>query len=215
MIIEHPSEVPWGQIHALYMDWPWQYRVWKGQRTRTADAHYPTLTLAAGRGLPIYDLMSDDSMLFFWITMPYLVDGIAMVTHWGFEFKTCAFTWVKRTTHGKWHVGLGHYTRANAELCLLFTKGKPRRHSKSVRQLIEAPIGKHSAKPHEIYQRIEELTGPGIFLEMFARNEQPGWLSMGIDLPAVGQGRDVRYVLGRGPDTCSVCGKEVCDHQRG
>ena len=83
--------------------------------------------------------------------------------------------------------GLGYYTRANPEQCWLFVKDKPNgargrgltRIDKGVRRLIVSPIGRHSAKPHETYNRIERLFGDVSRVELFARNLREGWDSWG------------------------------------
>lgn len=39
---------------------------------------------------------------------------------WGFEYKTCAFAWIKKNRKSNTNFwGMGAYTRANAEICLL------------------------------------------------------------------------------------------------
>ena len=49
----------------------------------------------------------------------------------GLEYKTVAFYWVKLNTaakhEGDYFTGLGYWTRANPEQCLLATRGKPSR----------------------------------------------------------------------------------------
>jgi len=72
-------------------------------------------------------------------------------------------------------MGLGYWTRANAEICLLATKGTPRRVSASVRQVIDAPIMRHSQKPDECRNRIVELLGDIPRIELFARDKADGW----------------------------------------
>ena len=79
---------------------------------------------------------------------------------------------------GKPVIGMGKWTRKQTELCLLFTKGKPRVLSHSVREIIDAPRREHSRKPDETYERIEQLVS-GPYLEMFARQNWPGWSSWG------------------------------------
>ena len=71
--------------------------------------------------------------------------------------------------------GLGYWTRANPEMCLLATKGKPKRISKSVNQLIISKLQEHSKKPDEIRNRIVELCGDLPRIELFARQKTPGW----------------------------------------
>ena len=107
-----------------------------------------------------------------WMSGFALPDALRLAKTWGFEFKTIAFIWDKNT------MGMGYWTRKQAEVCLLFTKGKPRRLSKGVRQIIRAPRREHSRKPDEIYGRIMSLVN-GPYLEMFARQQWPGWDALG------------------------------------
>ena len=72
-------------------------------------------------------------------------------------------------------MGNGYWTRANSELCLLATKGKPKKISCSVRQIIDSRIRKHSQKPDETYSRIIELLGDLPRIELFARQHVNGW----------------------------------------
>jgi N6-adenosine-specific RNA methylase IME4 len=90
----------------------------------------------------------------------------------------------------KFNVGLAHWTLSNTEACLLFGKGQPKRKSKKVRQLVIARRGRHSAKPDEMYRRIERLA-PGPYVEIFARQHRPGWVSIGDGV----DGMDIRYTL--------------------
>ena len=65
---------------------------------------------------------------------------------------------------------MGYYTRANAEIVLLFTKGKPiTRHARDIPQVLISSRGKHSEKPDEIRKRIVRLFGEVDRLELFAR----------------------------------------------
>ena len=75
-------------------------------------------------------------------------------------------------------MGNGYGTRHNAEICWLGRRGKPQRKSKGVRELIVAPIREHSRKPDEVYQRIETLCA-GPYVELFARQQWPGWICVG------------------------------------
>jgi N6-adenosine-specific RNA methylase IME4 len=82
---------------------------------------------------------------------------------------------------GNFFTGLGFWTRANPEPCLLATRGKPHRCSASVRKLIVSPRREHSRKPDEVYERIEALC-QGPYLELFARFARPGFSRPGWDL---------------------------------
>ena len=161
----------------LYCDPPWQYRVWskKGQG-RTAESHYNTMPLEEICALPVGQLAAPDSALFLWVTSPHLPCAFSVIDAWGFTFKSIAFVWIKKNKKADslfW--GLGHWTRANAELCLLATRGRPPRVSKSVHQVIMSPIEAHSKKPDEVRHRIVELMGDVPRIELFARNYTRGW----------------------------------------
>jgi N6-adenosine-specific RNA methylase IME4 len=75
-------------------------------------------------------------------------------------------------------VGMGYWTRANSEVCLLATRGKPKRLNADVRQGIIEPRREHSRKPDCVPGRIERLVA-GPYLELFARTTRPGWDSWG------------------------------------
>lgn len=215
-LIDHPDLVPWGGIDVGYFDCNWQYRVRSRKGlSRSAENHYDTLSIEELGKLPINELLSKNAWLFAWVTLPTMFEARDMIEHcWGLHYATTAFVWAKRTsTYGRkackplWHVGTGHYTRANTELCLLFKKGKglPRQ-SKSVRQLVEWPVSKvHSEKPKGIYHDIFRLAEGDhydirnlqyTYMEAFARNFWPGYMSMGRDLPNKDQGPDIRWLLG-------------------
>jgi len=115
--------------------------------------------------------------VFLWATDPLLPRAFDLITAWGFEYKTIAFYWVKLNSAAKhnadFFTGLGYWTRANPEQCLLATRGKPTRRAKNVRRLVVEKRREHSRKPDCIRERIERLvTGP--YLEWFARETKPG-----------------------------------------
>ena len=59
-----------------------------------------------------------------WATMPKLEEALSLIKAWGFNYKSAAFVWVKRNKKAPtWFWGMGRYTRSNAELCLLATRG--------------------------------------------------------------------------------------------
>lgn len=125
--------------------------------------------------MPVEQLTLPDAALFLWVTMPMLPIGIEVIKSWGFDYRTVAFNWIKRTKTGKLFWGMGNWSRACSELCLLGIKGKPKRRSASVHSVIESQIRKHSQKPDEARVRIEELLGDVKRVELFARDSVPGW----------------------------------------
>ena len=145
----------------------------------------PKLTMTAwdlmqSKAFRVADWAAPDCALFLWATDPSLPQALEVISAWGFAYKTVAFTWVKTTKDGSgFPIGCGYWTRANPEMCLLATRGRPQRLSRSVRQLLFAPRREHSRKPDEAYTRIEALVS-GPYLEMFARSRRQGWESWGI-----------------------------------
>lgn len=100
-----------------------------------------------------------------------------LIKAWGFTYKTIAFTWIKQNRKGDGiFKGMGYYTRSNAELCLIATRGKIlERKSKSVSSVIISHLEEHSRKPMEARQRIVELYGDLPRIELFARQYADGW----------------------------------------
>jgi len=126
--------------------------------------------------LPVNTLADTDCTLFLWVTFPVLPDAFDVIKAWGFTYKTVAFCWVKRNKKSPgWFFGMGNWTRANAEICLLATNGNPKRLSASVRQIIDTPLEEHSKKPDETRERIIQLMGDLPRVELFARQSPPGW----------------------------------------
>ena len=166
------------QYGAILADPPWRYETWSGKgRDRCPDArHYEVMPLAKLRNIEIP--AADDCALFLWVTDPMLLVGLDLMSTWGFTYKTVAFTWAKTGVGVPFPMGNGYWTRANPEMCLLGTRGRPKRLHKDVRQLIVAPRRQHSRKPDEVYERIVRLV-PGPYLEMFARTVRKGWDSHG------------------------------------
>ena len=165
------------KYNVILADPPWAYRVWSKKGIgRTAENHYPTMSIEDIRALPVGDLADDNCALFLWITFPQLNEAFSLIESWGFTYKTVAFVWVKQNKKVPslfW--GLGYWTRTNAEVCLLATRGKPKRQSASVHQVILSPVEQHSKKPDEVRERIVTLMGDVPRVELFARQQAPGW----------------------------------------
>jgi N6-adenosine-specific RNA methylase IME4 len=108
-----------------------------------------------------------------------------------FEYKTVGFYWVKLNTASKhdadYFTGLGYWTRANPEQCLLATRGKPTRLAKDVRRLVVERRREHSRKPDGVRERIERLVA-GPYLELFARETKQGWDCWGDQVVLFDQG---------------------------
>lgn len=168
----------------IYADPPWSYKDKALSGNRGAACKYPVMGIKDICDLPIKNLTEKNCALFIWATMPKLNEAFDVIKAWGFVYKTCAFTWVKQNKKSDslfW--GMGNWTRANAELCLLAIKGKPKRIDAGVHSIILSHIEEHSKKPAETRDRITTLLGEGASkIELFARQEVNGWDCWGNEI---------------------------------
>lgn len=187
MSLSNPFDgMPRNHFAAIYADPPWHYEVWAEGSSRTASSKYNVMPTEEIGALPIAQLAADNCALFMWITWPKAQDAFRLFELWGFTYKTCAFSWIKADARqvemfrddSDPFVGMGYWTRANSEVCLLGTRGKPQRLNADVRQAIIEPRREHSRKPDCVYSRIERLVA-GPYLELFARTTRENWTSWG------------------------------------
>lgn len=128
------------------------------------------------KALPVSEIAAENCVLFMWTTIPFLRQSFEVIESWGFRYKTVAFVWIKKNRKADslfW--GNGYWTRANAELCMLATRGHPKRESAAVHQVILTHIEEHSKKPQEARERIVKLMGDVPRIELFARQKTDGW----------------------------------------
>lgn len=160
----------------IYADPPWDYRDKALAGNRGAGCKYPTQSKEWFERLNIKGITDHNCVLFLWVTMPKLDEVFDLIKAWGFTYKTVAFTWVKRNKKAdSWFMGMGMWTRANAEICLLATKGKPKRVCSGVHSIIDTHIEGHSKKPDCVRGRIIDLIGNVPRIELFARQKTDGW----------------------------------------
>lgn len=160
---------------------------------RGAGFKYPQMKLADIKALRVQDLAADNALLYLWAVPPMLPEALEVMAAWGFKYKTFAFTWIKTTSKGTPAFGMGHYTRANAEVVLLGKRGKGVPViDHGVNQVVLAPRREHSRKPDEVRDRIDQLhasylDGVGR-VELFARaqSSHDGWDLWGNDPEIVG-----------------------------
>lgn len=150
-------------------------------------SHYACMSTADIAKLPVNQLAAKDCALLMWATAPMLPDAIDLMRAWGFTFKS-AGAWAKQSSTGqKWAFGTGYCFRSAAEFFLLGTIGKPKIKSRSVRNLIVAPVREHSRKPVDQYEMAEQLfDGPHV--ELFSRTGRPGWQSWGNEAGKFSEG---------------------------
>ena len=177
----------------IYADPPWRFKNWsmselakRGEKwaRRNGRSPYDVMDNEQVYSLPVSQIADKNCVLFLWATYPKLPEALETIKRWGFIYKTVAFTWVKKNKKSEgWHFGLGYWTRANPEICLLATKGNPRRKNNSVSNLTIEPLEEHSKKPDVIRQRIVKLMGSGLIrIELFARRTTNSQYTEGWDV---------------------------------
>lgn len=172
----------------LLLDCPWKFETYSDKGNGKAPP-YHLLSLPDLYKLPIPDILEDNSIVFSWVTDPFLEIAFDIHKHWGLTYKTVGFYWIKTSIDGaNYPIGTGYYTRANPEQCLIYTKGKGlKRKDNSVPKLIISPRKKHSRKPDESYERIDLLYPEAKKIEIFATRQMKGYTSLGYDI----DGKDV------------------------
>lgn len=197
--------LPGKKYNIIYADPPWSYEDKASAGNRGAGFKYDLMTDTEIYDLPVQDIAADDCILFMWATYPKIQEALNTIKAWGFTYKTIGFQWIKENKSGNGHfMGMGHWTRANSEPCLIATKGdavhvvldeegsapcliatkgKPKRISAGVRQLVFSPLRAHSQKPDEVRDKIVELVGDLPRIELFARSAAEGWDCWGNEAP--------------------------------
>lgn len=169
------------KYNIVYADPPWNY----GSFPSTSDHYaYPLMSTNDICALPVQDIVKPDALLFLLTTMTHLPDAFRVIEAWGFNYVTNGFTWVKTNTRSpSLFLGMGYWTRQNAELCLVAKRGRPSRCDRSVSSVVMAPRGKHSQKPAVVRRHIVQICGDLPRVELFAREKSPGWDTWGNEVP--------------------------------
>lgn len=176
--------LPLGAFGVVLADPPWTFKTRSPKGwAKSPQHHYVTMSIADICALPVASLAAPDCALVMWATAPHLPQAFMVIESWGFTFKT-AGAWAKRTkTDRAWQFGTGYILRSAAEFFLIGTRGKPKVKSRSVRNLIVAPIGRHSEKPAAMHGVCEALW-PGVpKVELFARARVSGFVPWGLEVP--------------------------------
>ena len=158
----------------IYADPPWRYE--QKRLSGAAEHHYKTMSIEDICNLPISKIAAKDSVLFLWATFPQLPEALRVMKAWGFRYKTIGFVWLKKNKKAdSWFFGLGFWTRGNCEICLLATRGHPKRKAANIHQFIISPLEAHSKKPDIAREKIVALMGDLPRIELFARQPTDGW----------------------------------------
>lgn len=157
----------------IVADPPWKFASNSAAKPgRNAFRHYECMTLAE-----VQEHRPDaakDALIFMWVTVPHLPSGIAVLSAWGFKYKS-SLVWIKD------RIGTGYWARNRHELVLIGTRGKfpcpkPAPFPDSV---IEGQQRQHSRKPDALQDRIDAIWPDARKMEMFARQQRPGWTAWG------------------------------------
>lgn len=181
--------LPYRHFRVITADPPWDFKSnSKAKPGRNARRHYKTMSLAEIRAMPVEQFAAENSVLFFWITGPLLVQGahIPIMRSWGFEPTAMGFDWIKLNpnsssvffTQADIFKGGGFTTRKNAEYVVLGKRGRSVRENAGVSSVLISPRREHSQKPEDFHKRVMQYTS-GPYLELFGRQQRDGWTVRG------------------------------------
>jgi N6-adenosine-specific RNA methylase IME4 len=169
-------------FNLIMADPPWRFKV-RSRKTglkKSADIHYPTMTLADIMAMPVQAIAADDCILWLWCTWPMLQQGHEVMKAWGFDYRTGG-AWHKLTANGKTAFGTGYIHRSASEPWLIGVRGRPKT-TRVVRNIIAEARREHSRKPDDAFTKAEQLMPMARRIELFARQRRPGWDSWGKEV---------------------------------
>lgn len=172
-----------GMFRVIYADPPWKYNdsgATVDGSLGKAERHYPGMTIDELCALPVQAHALDNSVLFMWVTAPFLLlkpGPREVLEAWGFTYKS----------HWIWHKVLGmhgHYSHVVHELVVIATRGDGQ--PDVTTDLPQSVItirrpGEHSEKPDEVRKLITKHWTEGPYLELFGRKRVAGWSVFGND----------------------------------
>ncbi|WP_078321245.1 MT-A70 family methyltransferase [Mycobacteroides chelonae] len=177
-----------GGFRCLLADPPWRFGNRRSGMSPESGLRprYPTMALDDICGMPVQSIAAQDAHLYLWVPSAMLPEGLKVMQHWGFRYTT-SITWLKTRLDGEPDgSGVGFYFRNAAELLLFGVRGSLRTlpAARSMTNVIAARRREHSRKPTEQYWLIEQ-SSPGPRVELFAREERPGWTVWGDESESV------------------------------
>ncbi len=171
------------RFRTVLADPPWQFQNRTG---KMAPEHrrlnrYPTMGLREICDLPVEAIVAETAHLYLWVPNALLPDGLKVMEHWGFAYKSNLVWFKTRKDGGPDRRGVGFYFRNVTEVLLFGVRGRNARTLAPGRRqenLIAAQKREHSRKPDEQYGVIEACS-PGPRIELFARGPRVGWTVWG------------------------------------
>ena len=171
------------RFSTVLADPPWQFqnRTGKMAPEHKRLSRYPTMSLQEIKDLPVEAIVKDTAHLYLWVPNALLADGLQVMEHWGFTYKTNLIWYKVRKDGGPDRRGVGFYFRNVTEMILFGVRGtnvRTLQPGRSQENIISSRKREHSRKPDEQYEIIESCSwGPHI--ELFARGPRKGWFSWG------------------------------------
>jgi N6-adenosine-specific RNA methylase IME4 len=171
------------KFSTVLADPPWQFqnRTGKMAPEHKRLSRYPTLSLKDIKGLPVKSITKNTAHLYLWVPNALLAEGLDVMSHWGFTYKTNLIWYKIRKDGGPDRRGVGFYFRNVTEIILFGTRGNNARTlqpGRSQENIISSQKREHSRKPDEQYKLIESCSN-GPFIELFARGPRKGWFVWG------------------------------------
>jgi N6-adenosine-specific RNA methylase IME4 len=171
------------KARTILADPPWQFnnRTGKIAPEHRRLARYSTMALDEIVRLPIESIADDTAHLYLWCPNALLPHGLAVMTAWGFSYKSNLIWHKVRKDGGPDGRGVGFYFRNVTELVLFGVRGRNARTLEPARRQVNFLATRkreHSRKPDELYGIIEACS-PGPYLELFARGSRKGWTNWG------------------------------------
>lgn len=170
------------KFQVVVADPPWPFRDRLPGGGRGAEKYYPLMNLSQiASFVPDGNFrIADDSVLLLWRVATMQPEAIIVCRSWGFEPRG-ELVWQKLSPKGRPFFGMGRMLRGSHESVLIGVRGKPRVRAHNVRSIFTAVAGRHSEKPDEFYELVEQLfRGP--YLELFARRQREGWTCLGNEV---------------------------------
>lgn len=177
------EEVGKRKFSTVLADPPWQFqnRTGKMAPEHKRLSRYPTMDLQEIKDLPVEAILKETAHLYLWVPNALLADGLQVMEHWGFTYKTNLIWYKIRKDGGPDRRGVGFYFRNVTEMILFGVRGKNARTlhpGRSQENIISSQKREHSRKPDEQYKIIESCS-PDPYIELFARGPRKGWFVWG------------------------------------
>jgi N6-adenosine-specific RNA methylase IME4 len=171
MIIDRSNLDQHPGYRVILADPPWTFTTYSDKgKGRSAENHYTCMGLPEIKALPVSSWAAKDSVLYLWTTAPHLENALEVLRAWGFRYVS-NFVWTKD------RIGTGYWARNRHEHLLIGSRGSkvcPAR-GLAVDSVIEGQQREHSRKPDRAREIIEAYHPACRRLELFARQDRPGW----------------------------------------